>query len=45
MSCRGIRTAVASAALLLGGVLFPAEAEVRLPAIFGDHMVLQRDAP
>lgn len=30
--------------LLLVGVCTIAHAEVKLPAIFGEHMVLQRDA-
>ena len=31
--------------IAMGGMAMPARAEVRLPKIFGDHMVLQRELP
>ena len=36
---------LATALLTLAAPICPAPAEVRLPKIFGDHMVLQRDKP
>ncbi len=50
-SLRGIGAAVAAyacrvaALVVLGGGAGSAEAAVRLPAVFGSHMVLQRDRP
>ncbi len=44
-SLTGLRAGTAAwAAVLLGSIAVSARAEVKLPAIFGNHMVLQRDA-
>ncbi len=40
---RAGRAAGFALAVSLAGLLVPARADVKLPAIFGDHMVLQRD--
>lgn len=37
--------AVAAISLLCFGILSPLSAEVRLPAVIGDHMVIQQDKP
>jgi len=40
-----LRLTILSAVLVLYGFVAAATADVKLPAIFGDHMILQRDMP
>ena len=40
-----LKLAILAAVLVSFGLLPVARADVKLPAIFGDHMVLQRDVP
>lgn len=42
---RGILLRLCAWICVAGGIIAPASAEVRLPAVFGSHMVLQRDMP